>query len=71
MEIPISAAPEQLCPRAITRFTDCVVVRCPASLPRAIDRAAAKSLMTSSEYIRRSVIDRLKADGIDLAQVTD
>ena len=45
-----------------------VLVRCPASLPPAIDCAAAKHLMTSSEYVRRSVIDRLKADGIDPAQ---
>jgi len=49
------------------RFTDRVLVRCPASLPPAIDRAAAKNLMTASEYVRRSVIDRLKADGIDPA----
>ena len=50
------------------RFTQRVLARCPASLPAAIDRAAAKHLMTSSEYVRRSVIDRLKADGIDPAQ---
>ena len=50
------------------RFTQRVLVRCPASLPPAIDRAAAKNLMTASEYVRRSVIDRLKADGIDPAQ---
>jgi hypothetical protein len=49
------------------RFTHRVFVRCPASLPLAIDRAAAKNLMTASEYVRRSVIDRLKADGIDPA----
>jgi hypothetical protein len=28
----------------------------------------AKHFMTSSKYVRRSVIDRLKADGIDPAQ---
>jgi hypothetical protein len=27
--------------------------------------------MTSSEYIRRSVIDRLKADGIELTQLAN
>ena len=47
------------------RFTERVLIRCPASLPPAIQRAAAKNLMTSSEYVRRSVIDRLKADGIE------
>jgi hypothetical protein len=51
------------------RFTERVLVRCPASLPPAIDRGAAKHLMTASEYVRRSVIDRLKADGIDPAQL--
>jgi hypothetical protein len=48
-----------------TRFTDSLRIRCPASLPAAIDTAAARNLMTASEYVRRSVIDRLKADGID------
>jgi hypothetical protein len=52
-----------------TRFTDRMFVRCPASLPPAIDRAAAQNLMTASEYVRRSVIDRLRADGIDPVQV--
>jgi hypothetical protein len=51
------------------RFTERVLIRCPASLPRAIDQAAAMNLMTPSEYVRRSVIDRLKADGIDPAQL--
>jgi hypothetical protein len=40
-------------------------VRCPSTLPLAVERAAAQNLMTSSEYVRRSVIERLKADGID------
>ena len=44
-------------------MTTRVLERCPASLPPAIDCEAAKHLMTSSEYVRRSVIDRLKADG--------
>jgi hypothetical protein len=50
------------------RFTDSLRVRCPPSLPLAIDVAAARALMTASEYVRRSVIDRLKADGIDPSQ---
>jgi hypothetical protein len=49
------------------RFTERVLVRCPASLPPAIDRAAAQNLMTPSEYVRRCVIDRLRADGVDPA----
>ena len=51
-----------------TRFTDSLRVRCPPSLPVAIDVAAAQNLMTASEYVRRSVIDRLKADGIQISQ---
>jgi hypothetical protein len=50
------------------RFTDSFRIRCPASLPIAIDAAAARHLMTASEYVRRSIIDRLKADGIDPGQ---
>jgi hypothetical protein len=51
--------------RPHSRFTGRLLVRCPPSLPLAIDRAAAKNLMTSSEYVRRSVIARLEADGVD------
>jgi hypothetical protein len=50
-------------------FTNRMFVRCPSTLPLAVERAAARQLMTSSEYVRRSVIDRLKADGIDPAQL--
>jgi hypothetical protein len=57
--------------RPHSRFTKRLLVRCPASLPLAIDRAAAKNLMTSSEYVRRSVIARLEADGVDLAHVAE
>ncbi len=47
-------------------FSDLLRVRCPATLPPAIEQAAAQNLMTASEYVRRSVIDRLKADGVSL-----
>jgi hypothetical protein len=49
-------------------FTGNLQIRCPKTLPVAIEKAAARSLMTASEYVRRSVIERLKADGIDPAQ---
>jgi hypothetical protein len=48
------------------RFTELLRVRCPPALPAAIERGANKNLMTASEYVRRSVVDRLKADGISL-----
>jgi hypothetical protein len=54
-------------PLRSTRFTDRMFIRCPASLPPAIDKAAAQNLMTASEYVRRSVIERLRADGIEPA----
>ena len=50
-------------------FTNRMFVRCPSSLPLAVERAAARHLMTSSEYIRRSIIERLATDGIDPAQL--
>jgi hypothetical protein len=50
------------------RFTNSLRIRCPEFLPAAIDTAAARNLMTASEYVRRSVIARLKADGIEPAQ---
>jgi hypothetical protein len=50
------------------KFQKLLQFRCPASLPPAINLAAAKHFMTASEYVRRSVIGRLKADGIEPAQ---
>ena len=47
------------------RFTEDLRVRCPPSLKTAIDKAATRDLMSVSEYVRRSVIARLKADCID------
>lgn len=40
-------------------------VRCPPALPLAVEKAAFGQLMTASEYVRRSIVARLKADGID------
>jgi hypothetical protein len=42
--------------------------RAPESLSEAIDAAAKRELQTKSEYVRRSIIDRLKASGVDLKQ---
>ena len=61
----MGVAPQKMSPDEAVRFTDILRVRCPPILPPAIDRAAAQNLMTASEYVRRSVIERLKADGID------
>jgi hypothetical protein len=38
--------------------------RAPESLSAAIDAAAKRELQTKSEFVRRSVIDRLRVDDI-------
>ena len=62
---PMGAVPHQTS-SAPTRFTRSLRIRCPASLPAAIDTAAARNLMTASEYIRQSIVAQLKADSIEL-----
>lgn len=52
-----------------SRYSDLLKLRVQPVLNKAIDRAAAENLMSSSEYVRRSVIDRLRADGIDLSSI--
>ena len=49
-----------------SRFSHSIRIRCQAMLCLAVDEAAERNLTTSSEYIRRSIVDRLKADGVDL-----
>ena len=43
----------------------------PKVLPRAIEIAAARRLVSSAEYIRQSIIARLNEDGIDLAAMVE
>jgi hypothetical protein len=50
-----------------TRFQRLVQFKATEHLSDAIDAAASKHLQSKSEYIRQSVIENLKADGIDLA----
>jgi hypothetical protein len=47
-----------------SRFSHSLRIRCPATPILAVDQAAERGLTTSSEYIRRAVIDHLKADGL-------
>jgi hypothetical protein len=49
------------------KFQRLVQFRAPGSLSDAIDAAAGKHLQSKSEYIRRSVVERLQADGFDPA----
>jgi hypothetical protein len=55
-------------PQKSGRFPE-LLARCPTSLPPLIESVAQRQCMTPSEYIRRSVFERLKADGIDPAQL--
>jgi hypothetical protein len=43
-------------------------VLAPQSLTAAVKTAAARQLTSNSEYVRRAVIERLRADGIDPAR---
>jgi hypothetical protein len=45
-------------------------VLAPRSLTDAVKAAAARELTSNSEYVRRAVIARLRADGIDPASFT-
>ena len=51
------------------RFPELLQARCPTALPPLIESVAQRQCMTPSEYIRRSVFERLKADGIDPASM--
>ncbi len=52
-----------------TRFDKLLQIRAPECLSDAIDAAAGRHLQSKSEYIRHSLINRLKADGIDIASL--
>ena len=41
-----------------------VQFRAPEALSSVIDETASKNFQTRSEYIRRSIVERLKADGV-------
>jgi hypothetical protein len=51
------------------KFQKLVQFRAPESLSDAIDAAAKRNCQSKSEYVRRSVIERLQANGIDPAQM--
>lgn len=49
------------------RFDTEIRARCPAAMVSATDKAAAKNMMSTSEYVRRCIFDRLRADGVEVA----
>ena len=50
-------------------FPQMLHVRCPSALPDLIERVAQRQCMTPAEYIRRSLVERLKADGGDVSNL--
>ncbi len=46
------------------RFPSVINLRCPDDLPGFIETAAQRQFTTPGEYIRRSVVERLRADGV-------
>ena len=46
------------------RYSDLLKVRCRPERVETVDRAAAAQFVRPSEYIRRAVIDHLRADGM-------
>lgn len=53
-------------PDVSLRYEELMRVRVPAALIQAIDRAAHRDLQSRSGYIRQAVIERLRADGVQL-----
>jgi metal-responsive CopG/Arc/MetJ family transcriptional regulator len=50
----------------LTRCDRLIQIRAPAFLTRALDSAADRRLTSRSDYIRVALLDRLRADGVDL-----
>jgi metal-responsive CopG/Arc/MetJ family transcriptional regulator len=53
------------------RFDTLLQVRTPAELVDAIDKTASRELVTRSGYVRRAVIERLRADGVKFQPAID
>jgi hypothetical protein len=53
----------------LTRCDRLIQIRAPEFLTKALDSAADKRLTSRSDYIRAALLDRLRADGIDPAQL--
>jgi hypothetical protein len=57
--------------RVRAQFTDTVKLRVPPGFLVAVEAAARQDLCTASEYIRRSVINRLRKDGVPIEEIAD
>jgi hypothetical protein len=52
------------------RFPAFLRVRAPAELPTALQVAATRKFTTPSEYVRQAILSRLKADGLDIEELS-
>jgi hypothetical protein len=52
------------------RFPSYIRIRTPEKLPDAIALVADRKMTTRSDYVRRAVIEKLKADGLDIEELS-
>jgi len=50
------------------RFMDRVTFRCSETVAHAVQQAADRERITASEYARRALVARLRANGFELAE---
>ena len=55
-------------PGRAARCGDLFIVRCPANLREALERASKRELISASAYVRGALLRRLRDDGIELDQ---
>ncbi|MCK1578562.1 ribbon-helix-helix protein, CopG family [Bradyrhizobium sp. 168] len=48
------------------RFSALLQIRAPEYFTEAVDRAADRRVQSRSDYVRAAVLDRLRADGIEV-----
>ncbi len=53
------------------KFDAKMTVGMPASISRAVDQVSARLMMSPSEYIRRSIIERMATDGVDVVKLSE
>jgi hypothetical protein len=52
------------------RFSSYLRIRAPEELPVAVAAAAQRKWMSSSQYVRWAIIERLKKDGLDIKELS-
>jgi hypothetical protein len=48
------------------RFCDNLFVRCTPALREAVDRVAAREMVSSSHYARKALLNQLQQDGVSV-----